>query len=175
VKRLTVFCILASAATWGAEGPRNPFWPQDYEGIRHPITTEARVKPKPKQTATAKAAAKAKARAAAQQKADQARKAPPDADAAAEAAAKAREAARRAEEDRRWQAARHTLRFGGTMGFNGARSAITINDRIYSPGDYISCNHGDLRFTWKIEALSNDGKITLRRIKYGTIKTEPRQ
>jgi len=168
MKRLTLLCILFAGAAFAVEDTlvRNPFWPQGYEGLRYPITTEPRVKPKPKPKPT---------------QAETVRKAVKDGRtqaAAAEKAAREREAARLAEEDRRWQVARSALAFGGIMSFKGPggtrQTAVTINDRIYAPGDLVSANCGGMRFTWKVEDISSKGKIKLRRVKCGAPKTEPK-
>jgi len=147
--------------------PRNPFWPQGYEGVYYPITCEPRVKPKPKPKAVPRAV-----------KVEAERKTEQTLQKQADAAAQAREAARRAEENRLWQTARDSLSFGGTMGYyvNGRQeTAITINGRTYVPDDLVSSNCNGLRFTWRIKSVSSDGKISLQRVKFGTHKTEQKQ
>jgi len=153
-----VFALFAAVALQSDELPRDPFWPQGYEGTRYPITLEPRVKPKPRAVAPTVA-----------------RKNPTVASVRAQTDAeeKAKAAARAAEEEKLWSLARKSLHFGGTMGFNsanGTNAAIAINDRIYATGDFVSCNCGDLRFTWQIDAIAPDGKIKLRRVKHISLK-----
>jgi len=163
---LSAWCLVLgvapSVARADAENlPRNPFWPQNYEGMRYPIGLEPRFKPEPEierqaPVVTTNAAILAKQAASAAQ---------------AEEAMK-----KRADplEDPVWEKAVKTLEFGATMSFssNGvSRAAVSINDRIYSVGDLISSNHEDHRFTWRVESLSSDGKIKLKRINYRKIGT----
>jgi len=163
MKRTIFLLSLLPALFLQAEDPpRNPFWAQGYEGLRYPITTEPRIKPKPKTAAP---------------KAKTIRKAPTASDVQSriDAEAKARESAKIAEENNLWQAAGKTLKLGGTMGFGSAdekKVAITINGRIYVIGDRVSCNCGEYRFTWKIESLTPEGKLKLKRVKFGAIKSE---
>lgn len=67
------------------------------------------------------------------------------------------------ETERCWQAARKSLKIRGRIR-NGARVAITINDRIYVDGNLISVNHEGRRFTWRIANLS-EGNLKLQRVR----------
>lgn len=161
-RMLTLACLtgLWATALAAEELPRNPFWAFDYEGIRYPITLEPRFKSQPK-------AAPMKRKVVERPKAPNATE-----------EERAREAARLAAEERLWTGARTNLHFGATMGFSsdkGEGHAITINDRIYTVGNFISCNCDDKRFTWKIEAITSDGKIKLSRVKYSLIKSEQKK
>jgi len=163
--------LAAAACAQTDEMPvRDPFWPQGYDGIYRYITCEPRVKAKPK-TEPARAAARRKTEKTISKTAA-------DDDARAREAARKAEEARRAEEDRLWLAARNTLVFGGTMGYNANgrhQTAITINGRIYAPDDLVSCNFNGLRFTWKVESVTSGGKLRLKRIKFSKPKTEQKQ
>jgi len=144
------------------ELPRNPFWPQDFEGERHPITIEPRFKPKPKELPVRKPAAD-RLRAAA----------PTNRVSAAQAALAAAEQKRQLEE-KLWAEARRTLNFGSAFSFNSGKqstTAVTINGRSYVVGDLVSKNVGDNRFTWSVESVSADGKLKLKRLKYRSLKT----
>jgi len=140
--------------------PRNPFWPQGYEGTRYPITLEPRFKPTPEEMPVVRTNVVTRASLAA--------------------------AAARAEAERKklddplenpvWTNAVKVLDFSASLSFtsNGqSKAAVMINNRAYAVGDLVSENCGDTRFTWRIESLSSDGKIKLKRITYRKIGTNP--
>jgi len=149
-----VLAVASQVAVAEDEPVRNPFWPQDYEGTRYPITVTPRIKLQPKEemlSARARLAKKVLALSP---------------EAAAAKATQLAVAKAKAKEDQLWKDARATLKFGAQLHFADAKrsgSAITINDRAYGVGDLISTNLGDERFTWSVEAISTEGKITLKR------------
>jgi len=159
---LGVSCLAARVSADEAL-PRNPFWPQDYESMRYPITLEPRIKPEPmperkSPVVTTNAVLLARqAASAAKAEAEKKRRADPL-------------------ENPVWEKAVKVLRFGSTMNYceNGrSQAAIAINDRTYAVGDLLSANFEDCRFTWRLESLSTDGKIKLKRITYRKIGTNP--
>jgi len=176
MKRIIVLSTAAIAL--GAMGdvlpnlPRNPFWPQGYDGTRYPITTEPRIKP---QTAPVDQLNGIGDKGAANGEGP--RLSAIDAEALAkrqaeEAARQAAEAARQAE-DRVWGNARKALKFGATLNFSigeSDRTTVIINKRSYAAGDYVSANVGEERFTWRVESITSDGKLRLKRIKHITIQ-----
>jgi len=180
------FALCACGASVAADaspvvGVRNPFWPMGYEGVREPISPHARPKPEPSADKAgetpprpALTAAEKRAREAEQVAAEKAAKE------AAEKAAKEkaeREAAERAEAERRkreitgahWDAARAALKIGGRLKLRdddaGRNSSVVINGKVYVDGDLISITHGSRRFTWRVEGLSDKGKLRLVRLR----------
>jgi len=156
MKRFAISCWLLAVGSWSvarAEGelPRNPFWPQDYEGTRYAISAVPRFKPKPPEPVETNIVKKSAIQQSPSQKTD-------------------------LTEDPVWNEAVKSLHFGSTLGFcaNGkSQAAVLINDRVYAVGDLVSANFTGRRFTWKIESLSTDGKIKLKRITYRKIETNP--
>jgi len=175
-----VFAVYSGIA---AEGVRNPFWPEGYQGEFTPISAEPRVKPKPeaavvpkvepeKELTGKKAAAEAKVRAEAEARAKAAA-----AKAAAEAAARAaREAElRRAIVKEDWIKARRALKVGCPAVFKSesgvVRYSVSINGNIYVDGDLVSVTHDNIRFTWRVKGL--DGKESLKLVRVKARRLDP--
>jgi len=128
--------------------PRNPFWPQGVSGRRYPISAEPRFRLDVQTPATNDVKA-----------------------VGAELFGEGSSAADPTD-DPIWAGATKALRFGSTLNFQTAertQSAVTINGRIYAVGELVSVNYVGHRFTWRIESLSSDGKIRLKRITYRNI------
>jgi len=136
---------------------RNPFWPVDYAGEREVISAEARF------------AAKAVSEQALLNSALTNLTSTALAEAAAAAAADAAaDAAQGSLENRRWIAARKSLKIGGRIrhATDDTRQAITINGKVYANGDRISITHDGRRFTWRVRNLSENNTLVLERIKW---------
>jgi len=171
---LAVWCLALGAASSTVRAqeeilPRNPFWPQGYEGVRYPITLEPRFKPEP----IAEPPPVVSTNAVSNAVAGVVSNAVSDA-VSARAAAKAR--LRDPLEDPIWTNAVKSLDFGATVSYSGGGktlASISINDRVYDVGDLVSSNFESHRFTWRIESLSSDRKLKLKRINYRKIGTNP--
>ena len=123
---------------------RNPFWPVGHRGTPEAIGDEPRVRVVAEQTAAEEAGAAAGAGAAAQ-----------DADDALA-------------QERRWIAARKSLRIGGMMTSDagkGARQSVAINGFVYGDGDLVSVNHDGWRFTWRVKRLTENKTLQLVRVR----------
>jgi len=134
-------------ATAEERAPRNPFWPQGYIGKRYPISVEPRFKPEP----------------------------PP---AVPEVSSDGRPAdiSTVQASHRAWTEALSHLRFGSVLRLTSegvTNSSVLINGRAYTVGDTVSGEFGEKRFFWKIESLSNDGKIMLKPLKHIQIEERP--
>lgn len=128
---------------------RNPFWPVGYRGTPEPIGDEPRVRVAAEQAAAEEEAeadtgAAAAAFAAAAQDADDAKAA-----------------------ERRWIAARKSLRIGGMMKSSGdaRRQSVAINGRVYGDGDLVSANHDGWRFTWRVRRITENKTLQLVRVR----------
>ena len=152
----TIFLLLAAATI----PIRNPFWPVGYRGKPEPISDEPRVRV----TAEASAASEDDAKTSVNAETIAAAAAEQDLD----------------EEqvmNRRWIAARKSLRIGGTMKSSGdaQRQSIAINGRIYGDGDLISVNHDGWRFTWRVKKLTENKTLQLVRVRARDLELEETQ
>lgn len=130
---------------------RNPFWPVGFRGRPEPIGDEPRVRVAAEQSA------------AAEEEEDESAT---GAGAAAIAAAE-RDADGAQAEERRWIAARKSLRIGGVMKSSGdsARQSVSINGHVYGDGDLMSANHDGWRFTWRVKRLTENKTLQLVRVR----------
>lgn len=154
-KMAAIFAVL-SASTVLAAGERcvrNPFWPEGYKGVMTPISAEPRpaaaqkpveVKPEAEKSAAKPAEVKPVVKV----------KPPP----------KPKEAT-----DDDWQAARRTIRMGGTVLARDEkgveRISAMLNGHAYVDHDFISANYGEWRFTWRVLGLSDGGALRLERVR----------
>jgi len=133
--------------------PRNPFWPVGYNGKRYPISAEPRLKYGHMTATGTNGVAEVSGEATGD-------------------AAYAMGVGNDLTEDPIWGDAVATLRFGATLAYadnDRSQSAIAINGRIYAVGDLVSINFKGHRLTWRVENLSSEGKITLKRLTYRKI------
>lgn len=124
---------------------RNPFWPDGYKGKAEAILDEPKIAVKAQDEAQSEEDAKTSVN--------------------AETIAAAEEAAdEQAETDRRWIAARGKLKIGGTMKTEDGRQSVTINGNIYRDGDVVILDVGESRFYWRVQGLTGNGTLKLRRL-----------
>ena len=149
----TVFLLLAAATI----PIRNPFWPVGYRGKPEPISDEPRI------------CVTAEASAASEDDAKTSVNAETIAAAAAEQDVDEEQAM-----NRRWIAARKSLKIGGTMKASGdtRHQSIAINGRIYGDGDLISVNHDGWRFTWRVKKLTENKTLQLVRVRARDLELE---
>lgn len=133
--------LLLLAAVFSTETVRDPFWPVGFEGERHAISAEPRFPP-------AGPVAPAEEE---KKKVEE----PPSAPAALSAAE---------QEDARWNAALRTLRFGGLVKL-GKESAVMVNGKVRSVGEYVRADHDGRRFIWRVAEGGADRKLRLTRVK----------
>jgi len=156
---LTAFLFALTACPAADEAPRNPFWPIGYEGARHPISAEPRLRPEPKaEPAQTDAPARTDTGAQADEK---------PASEPAESAASAEST-----EEKLWAEALKAMDFGSALNFSSAKrsgAAVTINGRCYGVGDLVSKTVGDRRFTWSVESIAPDGKLKLKRLQHRSL------
>jgi len=139
MKRAAVLSVLALlAALAAAAAPRNPFWRQGYEGVRHRVTLEPRQRARPVVVEEAPVVRSS------------------DDDGADG-------------DERLWNRASRQLRFGSTMILDEgtgtvARASVVINDLVYAVGDLVSVTFEKKRFTWRIDSVSTERKVRLRRL-----------
>ena len=143
---MSALLVILAAATIPL---RNPFWPVGHRGTPEAIGDEPRV------------------RAAAEQAAAEEEEADTGAGAAALAAAAAQDADDAQAAERRWIAARKSLRIGGLMKSSGDanRQSVAINGYVYGDGDLVSVNHDGWRFTWRVKRLTENKTLQLVRIR----------
>lgn len=141
--------FLLLVAAMAATAPvRDPFWPVGFEGERHPISAEPRFAP---ETAPKKEAA------------DPAVPVKTNAVVAVDAG---EEWARlKLEMDGRWAAAVKRLKFGGVVTMQEGPSAVLINDRARTEGDYVRFDHNGYRFIWRVARSATEQKLRLDRVK----------
>jgi len=155
VARASCFALLGllatglSTAATAEDLPRNPFWPQGYDGKRYPISAEPRYHLSHRRGVSTNSLALANS-------------------AATSAAGLFDESSN----DAIWSEALATLRFGATLAFSDSdrtQAAIEINDRVYAVGDLVSTNFKGHRLTWRVESFSSEGKVALKRLTYRKI------
>ena len=147
--------FLLLAAAMAATAPvRDPFWPVGFEGERHVISAE------PRAVAEGKAAT------------GEVRPPAPAgtnvvvvADAGEEWARRAEAARRKLEMDRRWAAAVKQLSFGGAVKLEKGASAVLVNGRARTAGDYVRVDHDGYRFIWRVARSATEQKLRLERVK----------
>lgn len=130
--------LLLLAAVFSTETVRDPFWPVGFEGERHVISAEPRLPP-------AEPVAPAEEE---KMKVEE----PPSAPVALEL------------DDARWNAALRTLRFGGLVRL-GKESAVMVNGKVRSVGEYVRADHNGRRFIWRVAEGGADRKLRLTRVK----------
>lgn len=130
---------------------RNPFWPIGYDGVREAISAEPTVEVQSAATAA------------------------DDETATAATAARSSQTV----SDRHWIDARKTLKVGGvvvvTDGDGKKHQCVMINGLAYGDGDFISVNHGNRRFTWRVRGLTEGATLKLVRVRAKMNETDDLQ
>lgn len=144
--------FLLLAAAMAATAPvRDPFWPVGYEGARYPISAEPRFASETGLKTEVDSPVETNVVVAV--------------DAGEEWARRAEAARLKLEMDRRWAAAVKRLKFGGVVTMQEGPSAVLINDRARTEGDYVRFDHNGYRFIWRVARSATEQKLRLDRVK----------
>ena len=153
--------FLLLAAAMAATAPvRDPFWPVGYEGTRRVISAEPRLsaseEPKGED---------AKPEGIENLGASKTNVVASATDPAEEWARRAEEARLKLEMDNRWNTAVKELRFGGVVKMQKGLSAVLINGKARTEGDYVRLDHEGYRFIWRVARSETERKLKLDRVK----------